>query len=328
MINKKIIKVWILVLIVFAQIAFGAGKVAQSKMQFIKIGVGGRSTAMGDAYTAQAGDPFCVFYNPAGLAFVKSSGISINKTNWIADISHMAMAATYSTDRYGVFSFNVINMDYGEMTRTIVDGHSWKGYLEDGTFSVSEFALGMGYAKNVTDRVALGGQVKYFHQDFGDVETFIYPETSLEDTIQMENKDNFLAFDFGTFYKTGYKDFQIGMSVQNFANRAIPLTFRFGVSINLAEVIFPDIRSHKLIIAADALHPRDYDERIHIGMEYGYMDKMFLRSGYKFNYDEEGLTMGAGLNLRLMKNILRLEYSYTDFGRLGYVARYSMGFSF
>ncbi len=86
----------------------GSGKIAQSKMQFIKIGAGGRPTSMGDAYTAQAGDPFCVFYNPAGLAYIESSELSVNMTNWIADINHMVFVITYATDRYGVFGINTI----------------------------------------------------------------------------------------------------------------------------------------------------------------------------------------------------------------------------
>ncbi len=310
------------------QIAFGAGKVAQSKMQFIKIGVGGRATAMGDAYAAQAGDPFCVFYNPAGLAFVNSSEISVNKTSWIADINHMAMVLTYASDRFGVFNFNIINMDYGDMTRTIVDDHNWLGYEEQGNFTVSEFATGLAYAKNVTDRVSLGGQVKYFYQDLGDVTAWKFPDTDLEEEETMENIDQFLAYDFGTFYRTGFKDIQIGMSVQNFANRAIPLTFRFGASINLMKVFYPTVKSQKLIVTADALHPRDYDERVHLGLEYNIIDKMFLRGGYKFNYDEEGLTLGVGLNIKMMQKLAKLEYSFTDFGRLGNVARYSFGFAF
>ncbi len=328
MLNNKVLMLLVIMSLTIPQYIYGSGKIAQSKMQFIKIGAGGRPTAMGDAYTAQEGDPFCMLYNPAGIAYVKSSGFSVNMTNWIADINHMVFLITFVTDRFGVFGVNAISMDYGTMARTIVDEHNWHGYETLGDFTISEYALGASYANKVTDRVSLGGQVKYFYQNLGDVTVWRFPGTALEEEETLTNIDQFLAYDFGTFYKTGYKEMQIGMSIQNFANRAIPLTFRFGVSMNLAELINSERKSYKVILAVDALHPRDYEERIHLGMEYSYKNKMYLRSGYKFNYDEEGLTLGAGVNLEIKQKILKLEYSYTDFNRLGNVSRYSLGFTF
>ena len=50
--------------------------------------------------------------------------------------------------------------------------------------------------------------------------------------------------------------------------------------------------ANPLLVSIDAIHPRDYTERINLGAEYVLMDMIALRAGYRFNYDEEGLTAG------------------------------------
>ena len=63
--------------------------------------------------------------------------------------------------------------------------------------------------------------------------------------------------------------------------------------------------------------------------EFSFDDRFFLRSGYKINYDEEGLTLGGGMNTDLTKATrLLIDYSWQDFGRLDNTQRFSVGFAF
>ena len=58
-------------------------------------------------------------------------------------------------------------------------------------------------------------------------------------------------------------------------------------------------------------------------MEYAFRDLLYLRAGYKLNFDEEGLTYGFGLAY----SGIRIDYSYSDFGEfLNAVHRFSVGF--
>ena len=52
-------------------------KVAQVGMQFLKIGVGARAVAMGEACTVSLNDLSSVFWNPGALALVKGSGVAL-----------------------------------------------------------------------------------------------------------------------------------------------------------------------------------------------------------------------------------------------------------
>ena len=55
--------------------------------QFLKIGIGARAVAMGSAFVSVADDATAVYWNPAGIARIQKSVLSINHTTWLADIS-------------------------------------------------------------------------------------------------------------------------------------------------------------------------------------------------------------------------------------------------
>ena len=60
----------------------------------------------------------------------------------------------------------------------------------------------------------------------------------------------------------------------------MPLIFKVG----LADDLF-HMDNHRLTLAADLLHPTDNLERMNFGLEYGFYDQIFLRSGYRANSD-------------------------------------------
>jgi hypothetical protein len=181
------------------------------------------------------------------------------------------------------------------MERTVVDAHEWEGYISQGDFSVSEYEVGIGYATRITDRFFIGGQVKFANQDLGESQVWQHLNTDFERTSVRKNETSVTAYDFGTFYDFGFQNIRIGMSVQNFANQPLPLTFQFGAAIDLNQLVTSENKNHLLTLSIGALHPKDYSERLHFGLEYVYKETLALRGGYKHNYDEESVTGGAGL---------------------------------
>ncbi len=49
----------------------GEQRIATSMLTFLKIGVGARAVAMGEAFTPIADDATAMFWNPAGLALLQ-----------------------------------------------------------------------------------------------------------------------------------------------------------------------------------------------------------------------------------------------------------------
>jgi hypothetical protein len=74
-----------------------------SAANFLKIGVGGRATAMGGAITGQVDDPTSLFWNPAGIANARNIEFTVNHNDWIFDLTHSYITAVMPAGRVGHF---------------------------------------------------------------------------------------------------------------------------------------------------------------------------------------------------------------------------------
>lgn len=312
-------------------------KYGQAGMKFLTIDVGARVAAMGGTAIGVTGDAAAMFVNPAGLSMVQGLDAMTGTTNWIADINHLGVGVAYGLGNIGTFGFSLVTMDYGDLRRTIPYSgfdpeQRAKGFQDLGSFNVQEYAVGLSYARQIMSQFYIGGSVKYAYQNLGSV-TIIDQFTGQE--TEVENDLNNLVFDFGTLYYPGFKDLRFGVSIRNFSNQVdyydqrfeLPLTFDFGMAMDLMQLWNGD-SNNKLTLALDALHPRDYSERIHSGLEYNLSDILFLRGGYKFNYDEEGLTAGLGIQYGLSGVRIRGDYAYSEFGMFDAVHRFTIGIGF
>jgi hypothetical protein len=85
-------------------------------------------------------------------------------------------------------------------------------------------------------------------------------------------------------------------------------------------------QNNRISVDYDMIQPNDYSRQAHLGLEYSLWESIALRAGYKFNYDSDGLTLGAGVNGEIAGASLSFDYSYGDMGEfLGNVHRISLG---
>lgn len=331
---KKIKSVAILILIAALVVsiplqASGLKKVAQSGMQWLSIPIGARAAAMGGAYTAIANDASSIFWNPAGVALTDGGNFFLSQTKWIADINVNAGALTYDAGQWGFFSASFASVDWGVFHGTR-RAETSAGFEETGEFSPTDWAAGIGYARRVTDRFSIGGHLKYLHENLG---------SNLEGTAgagtEYTAEMSLVAFDFGTIYYTGFKDLRLAMSLQNFSQEKkyridhfpLPLTFKFGLAMDMTGFLMAE-SPHSLTLSVDAIHPRDYTERLNFGLEYGFRNILFLRGGYKTNYDEEDFTVGGGLHYQTGSLALGLDYGYLQFEHFDAVQMFNVNFHF
>lgn len=304
-------------------------KIAQTGMKWLSIPIGARAAALGGAYTAMADDISAIFWNPAGIAYAEGGHIFLNQTMWIADINVNSAALTYGYGNWGIFGLSFAAADWGTFHGTQLSTGG-TGFIETGDFSPTDWSMGISYAKQISNAFAIGGNVKYLYEKLG---------TGFEGTQanpqEYTAKMSLFAFDIGTFYYTGFKDLRFAMSFQNFSGEKkyreeffpLPLTFRFGIAMDVFQFVAEESK-HKVVLAADAIHPRDYSERLHFGVEYGFRNLVFLRGGYKTNYDEEDLSLGAGLHYAFNGFAFTLDYSYVQFKNFDAVNMFSFDFKF
>jgi len=302
-------------------------KLAQTGLQFLKVDMSSRAAAMGGAFEMAGTGAEAMFYNPAGIAKTAASlDVIATQTHWIADITYNAVGLIFNQGNLGTFGLNAIFCDYGEIQGAQVAANE-RGYELTGNIDVGAMAVGLSYARNLSNKFTVGGQIKWATQNLG--------ESMLNDSSTVKNDVDGLAYDFGTIFYPGWKSFRFGMSIRNFSQEfkyqkegfQLPLTFKIGVAMDVLDLVNEEHHG-QLLVAVDALHPRDYSERMHFGAEYLFMDMFALRAGYKTNYDEEGLTAGFGINYKVSNIQLKVDYAYSSFGIFDAVNRFSLGFSF
>lgn len=319
-------------------------KLAQTGMKFLSVGVGARQAALADAFTAAEGNSVSMFYNPAGMARIAGfAEASIGQVNWIADIkqSYASVAFSPMDGDYGVFGLSFQYSDYGDIQATILANNS-QGFLDVGSIHPNAYAVGLGYARALTDKFSVGGNVKYVRQDLGvgiTQATYTGTAGSYDGTDQVTESKNALdvvAFDFGILYKTGFKSLTIGMAVRNFSREVkyqkesfqLPLTFRIGASMNVFDLVGFDREKQSFFLTVDAEHPRDFPEQVKVGVEYLFMDMVAARVGYVGPADEHNLSYGLGFQYVMAGTQFGLDYAYTPFGIFNNVQRFSLRFGF
>ncbi|MEM1056444.1 MAG: PorV/PorQ family protein [Bacteroidota bacterium] len=314
-------------------------KLAQTAMKFLAVPADPRAAALGDAMTSVVNGAHSLFSNPAGMAFQNgASDLTLGNTRWIADIDYNHGSFAYQPSRsFGVIGVSLTSVDYGELQETVFDAGSEQGYRDIGTFSPQAWALGVGYARQFSDRFSAGGQVKYVSQDLGSAIAsigeggFEAGEITREDLAQ-----SVLAYDFGVFYRTGFESLNFAVSARNFSQEVsyaeesaeLPLSLRIGLSMDVLDLTPMASGPHSLLLAVDAENPRDFAEQVKIGAEYTFAETLSLRAGYVAPSDELGFSLGAGVRQSVGGLGIGADYAYTDFGVFDAVHRVAVNLSF
>lgn len=306
-------KVKRIVLLLFCCLSFGLAefdKVGTTAAQFLRIGVGARARGMGGSFVALADDGSAHYWNPAGMTSFTGLGATFSHNVWALDITHEFVSLTIPANTIGVFGFSLSALTMDEKEITTVREPEGTGL----NYSVMDMALGASYAKRISDRLSYGITFKYIR---------LAAHHELAQTF---------AVDMGSILRTNFYGMRIGMALSNFGGEVryegrdliqksdiddniggnyltdanlrtepwpLPLIVRIGLGFDVFgqnEAMFSS-HSNRLTFAIDAEHPNDSPEHVNIGTELALWEMIFLRGGYRFNYDEESLTFGFGLSL-------------------------------
>ena len=98
-----------------------------SAVNFLKIGVGARPMAMGDAATATINSAEAMYWNVAALTRIDEQfSVAVSSMDWLVDSRNSYMAAAFRLGEYGTFGLDIQYLDYGKIEETTV-------YDQDGT---------------------------------------------------------------------------------------------------------------------------------------------------------------------------------------------------
>lgn len=305
-----------------------------SGAKFLNVPVGARAASMAGAVISTTNDAASVFWNPAGITGVTGTSVHFSAVDLYAQYNANAAAIVQNFGDLGTLaaSFVSVAMEKTEITTEL---------KPDGTgryYDAQDLAIGLTYARALSTEFTLGVTGKYINQ-----------------RIWNEVAEGF-AFDIGTQYRIDFNNLVIAMSMTNFGGDlkfdgedlnitklrdnnypisrlapgrletsefALPLHFQVGVAMDVVRTDFVTMRGE-----IDATHPNDYDERINVGTELQFVERLFLRGGYRFNYDDETFTLGGGFNVQMGNSIVRFDYAFANFELLPDLHRYSIEIDF
>ena len=312
-------------------------KVATAAGSFLKLETSARAIGMGGANVASGRGVSGIPYNPSSIGFIQKSEAYFSQVNYLAGIKHGVF--TYGT-RIGpsdFVGFHLFYLDSGPMKVTTE-------LFPDGTgedFSVISMAARATYARSLTDRLKIGGSINYIRDKIA--------ETGMQA----------VSYDIGSNFNTGIYGTILGMSITNFGPDVeyagedlsvqvpdttdvggslerittkfpLPLIFRLGIENELLgpNSTFKKSDKHRLILSMDGIKPSDYIVYGSMGMEYGWENLAFIRAGTHINHDTAGLSAGVGVNLRLGRMALRVDYAYVNYDVLKQTNQIAIGLEF
>ncbi|MEO8232773.1 MAG: PorV/PorQ family protein [Ignavibacteriota bacterium] len=296
----------------------GGQRAGISTAQFLKIGVGGRATAMGDAFVAVANDVSALYWNPAGLTQFSENQVMFSHNQWVVDINHDFIGAVYHLDETNTFGVAVTSLSMDQMKVTTE-------YAPFGTgeyFGFSDLGISVSYSRKMTEQFSFGGTVRYIEESL--------------DKLKMRG----IMIDLGTYYWTGLGTTRFAVTVSNFGNDIAPdgevvllgnrtksnwqsfsppTMFRIGFAFEPYED-----DQNKITTSIQLNHPNDNSENLSLGFEYVWNKMFYARGGYKINVDEQNYSFGAGVNVPISIANVSVDYAYANFTRLGSAHRFSI----
>jgi len=284
---------------------------------------------MGGSQVASGRGLSGAYYNPASIAYIKGSEVYYSKSNFLAGITHNTLGYGVKLTPTDYFGLHLFYLDSGKMKVTTVPSPDGTGEF----FNVLDLSLRLMYGKQLTDRLRIGGSIKYIREE-------IY-------TMSMQS----FVFDIGSNFKTGIYGMILGMSISNLGpdvqflglglekevsdttdvsgklskitkKFSVPLIFRLGMQKDLFGG--EEESDSRLTVSIDGINPIDYTVFGGLGMEYSWRNIAYVRGGTRLAHDTAGLSLGGGLKI----GMIAVDYAYVNYGILEETHQFGISMEF
>jgi hypothetical protein len=271
----------------------------------LRIGLGARAVALGEAFAAVADDGSAPFFNPGGAAWIEKRMFSASYRVLEFDRKQGYLSLIFPLRREAGIGFFWVHSSIGDIMGRDEIGQP------TGKLSDHQNLFGFNFSKRFTKRFSLGANIEYLQKVVAGVSAYS------------------LSFDLGTQYR--FKDIQmgnrtiplgglkVGAAVENIFARlqfnsnkyygqfgspgntttdTLPLNFRAGASYLWRE---------RLLVALDVEKNSKQKAFFHAGGEYTFRKILAVRTGYSHGQ----LSFGAGVRQAVSpKQAVRLDYAF------------------
>ncbi len=275
---------------------------------FLRMGLGARATAMGNAFTAIAQGTLGSYYNPAGIPLVTHPELTLSYRFLSLDrnFNHIGFATGISpkvdeeSGERAVKGGLAVSWIHAGVDN--IDGRDFAGnHYQNFSNAENSFALSFGVMPLKNFSIGFTARVLYNRfPDMGDNNSTISTTA--------------LGLDLGVLFRP-WEYLSLGAVVKNINAKydwktdklwerdiekidRFPMTFRFGMATN-----FP---YRWLLIAADVENSELFGWRFSLGTEAQLMENIFLRAGI----DDRAPAFGGGYIFKLMGRETQIQYAF------------------
>ncbi|OGB99826.1 hypothetical protein A2V82_15910 [candidate division KSB1 bacterium RBG_16_48_16] len=300
-------------ILLFCATVLSAASPGTTGFQFLRSQVGARPTGMAGAFVSVSNDVNSLYYNPAGITtFTERTG-NFTYLNHLLDFNSGFIGAVVPKLGPGNAGFAIYYMDYGNFTKTDVNGENM------GEFGANSIAISGSYAYEFYKNLYAGASAKYIRAAI----------------------DNYaadaLAVDLGVQYYIPAQELTVAASVNNLGKAIsafvaekddLPMSIRFGLSKKLAHL--------PLLLGFNVYKFKNENWYGALGGEFMLSENLSLRLGY----DTVGKDMdtdlgsskdrlaGAAIGLGIRVKDIDIDYSFSSFGEIGALNRFSLSSQF
>lgn len=281
---------------------------------FLKIGIGPRAIAMGEAYVAVADDVSTIYWNPAGLVNVKNHEFYFMHNEWLQGMKHEFIGYAQEWKGDLPITLKIGNLSFGfegekswgfALTGLFIDGMERRAdenlnALTDplNTFDALDAAAIISYSQRITEKSSWGTNLKIIQQ-----------------RIDTDSAWGF-AFDLGGLHRI-CPNFNLGWNLQNIGPYITFLKKGFPMPFNIKLGLAGEVTQWNTLFALDLNQPIDNYLSVSFGAEWRYAF-LALRGGYKYKFGgndlpfPSGLTAGVGIKF----DIFQADYAFVPYGDL------------
>jgi hypothetical protein len=324
--------------------------------EFLNIGAGARAMGMANAYTSASDDVSSAYWNPAGLMKIENNlQIMLMHSEYFAGIANYdfgAFAAQINPESRIAFSVVRMGVDDIPNTLELIDAEGRFRYDLVKSFSAIDYAFTASYARQMADeKLRIGASTKVIHRRVGTFanswgfgfDAGLQYDFSDDFTIGIMGRDITTTFNAWSFSLTDDEKAVFSSTGNEIPVNSVELTapkVLTGISKNwhLSEkfnlITAFDLDFHFDGIRNTLINSKSLNLDPHLGIELGFMDLVFLRSGIMNlqrsttnspsdnNQTKEIFTFQPNVGIGIKYQNLALDYAFTDIGNQS-VALYS-----
>ena len=340
-------------LLLFSIIGVNAQDSSKYSNEFLNIGVDAQSIGMSNAVVSSTSDVNSTYWNPAGLLQLKDKQISLMHSNYFANIATYNFVA-YATpiDDESALGFSMIRFGVDDIldTTQLIDDQGNINFDRINLFSTADYAFLFSYARRLKFKnLNYGVNIKIIRRIIGDFSSSWGFGMDFGIQFKTSNNWNFglMARDITTTYNSwSINEERLG-DIQNAIegqNQEIPSGTEITIpKLQLGVSKEMDIKnSYTLLVALDLILKFEENNDIistnfasinpALGIEFGYLDLVFLRLGMgnfqnelQFDNSKE-LSFQPNFGIGFKYKSIEMDYAFTDIGNQS-IALYSNVFS-